>query len=97
MYFALQGARVTTVDLSPQMVETALALGRKFGVELQGIVSGAENLDLPANAYDLIYIANTIHHVHDRAALFEKVSRAPRGSSSGPTILIRLDVVEAAS
>jgi len=73
VYFALQGARVTTADLSPRMVETALALGRKFGVELQGLVSGAEDLDLPEDTYDLIYIANTIHHVHDRPALFEKV------------------------
>jgi 2-polyprenyl-3-methyl-5-hydroxy-6-metoxy-1,4-benzoquinol methylase len=76
VYFALQGAQVTTVDLSPQMVETALALGRKFGVQLQGLVSGAEDLQLPANTYDLIYIANTIHHVHDRPALFAKVHAA---------------------
>jgi SAM-dependent methyltransferase len=76
VYFALQGARVTTVDISPQMVETALSLGRKFGVELEGIVSGAENLNLPAESYDLVYVANTIHHVHDRASLFEQISRA---------------------
>jgi 2-polyprenyl-3-methyl-5-hydroxy-6-metoxy-1,4-benzoquinol methylase len=76
VYFALQGARVTTVDLSPQMVETALSLGRKFGVELEGLVSGVEDLDVPAESYDVIYVANTIHHVHDRPALFQKISRA---------------------
>ncbi|HUJ80532.1 MAG TPA: methyltransferase domain-containing protein, partial [Candidatus Acidoferrales bacterium] len=32
VYFALQGASVTTVDISPMMVETALELGRKHGV-----------------------------------------------------------------
>ena len=76
VYFALQGAKVTTVDISPMMVETALELGRMHGVELEGIVSGAEDLNLPAAAYDVIYIANTIHHVQDRPLLFEQMSRA---------------------
>jgi 2-polyprenyl-3-methyl-5-hydroxy-6-metoxy-1,4-benzoquinol methylase len=76
VYFALQGARVTTVDISPQMVETALSLGKRYGVELQGIVSSAEDLNLPSGAYDIIYIANTIHHVQDRASLFKQMSRA---------------------
>ena len=76
VYFALQGAHVTTVDLSPQMVETALSLGRKFGVQLEGLVSGAADLDVPAESYDIIYVANTIHHVPNRPALFEKISQA---------------------
>ncbi len=76
VYFALRGARVTTVDVSPGMVETALALGKKHGVDLEGIVAGAENLGVPAGSYDLIYIANTIHHVQDRASLFAGMSRA---------------------
>jgi ubiquinone/menaquinone biosynthesis C-methylase UbiE len=76
VYFALQGAVVTTVDISPQMVATALRLGKKFGVQLEGIVSSAEDLKLPANTYDIVYAANTIHHVHDRASLFEQLSRA---------------------
>ncbi len=76
IYFALQGARVTTVDISPQMVEMALGLGRKYGVELEGMVSGAEDLNLPSASYDLIYIANTIHHIQNRASLFEQMHRA---------------------
>jgi ubiquinone/menaquinone biosynthesis C-methylase UbiE len=66
VYFALQGAVVTTVDISPQMVATALGLGKKFRVKLEGIVSSAETLNLPADTYDIVYAANTIHHVHDR-------------------------------
>lgn len=76
VYFALQGAHVTTVDISRLMVETALQLGRKFGVALEGIVSSAEDLNLPSNAYDIIYVANAIHHIHDRAFLFEQMKRA---------------------
>jgi ubiquinone/menaquinone biosynthesis C-methylase UbiE len=76
VYFALRGAIVTTVDISPQMVETALALGKKFGVELQGMVSSGESLNVPEETYDLIYVANTIHHVQDRDQLFRQMQRA---------------------
>ncbi len=75
VYVALKGARVTTTDVSPGMVETALALGKKFGVELEGIVAGAEDLNVAAASYDFVYIANTIHHVQNRALLFEKMRR----------------------
>lgn len=76
VYFALKGARVTTVDVSAGMVGTALAVGKRFGVELEGVVAGAEDLELAAGTYDFVYIANTIHHVQNRALLFEKMSRA---------------------
>lgn len=76
VYFALRGAKVTAVDISPLMVETALELGHKFGVQIEGIVADVESLNLPANEYDVIYTANTIHHVHARASLFEQMSRA---------------------
>lgn len=76
VYFALQGAQVTTTDISPGMVETALALGRKFGVEMEGRVSTGEELNVEPASYDYIYIANLIHHVHDRPALWRQVHRA---------------------
>ncbi len=76
VYFALQGARVTTVDVSSGMVDKALALGKHYGVELKGIVAGAEDLDVPDASYDFVYIANTIHHVQDRELLFEQMRRA---------------------
>jgi 2-polyprenyl-3-methyl-5-hydroxy-6-metoxy-1,4-benzoquinol methylase len=75
VYFALKGAVVTTVDISPRMVATALALGERYGVNLEGIVCGAEQLNVPTGAYDFVYIANTIHHVQNRAQLFEEIRR----------------------
>jgi SAM-dependent methyltransferase len=75
VYFALLGARVTTTDISPGMVETALALARKYGVTLEGIVTTAEQLSVPAGEYDIVYAANTIHHVQNRALLFEQIKR----------------------
>jgi 2-polyprenyl-3-methyl-5-hydroxy-6-metoxy-1,4-benzoquinol methylase len=76
VYFALQGARVTMADISPGMVQTGHELAKKYGVEVEGIVSSAEELDVPAESYDLVYIANTIHHVQDRELLFRKIHRA---------------------
>jgi 2-polyprenyl-3-methyl-5-hydroxy-6-metoxy-1,4-benzoquinol methylase len=76
VYFALQGARVTMADISPGMVQTGHEIAKKYGVEVEGIVSSAEELDVPAESYDLVYIANTIHHVQDRELLFQKIHRA---------------------
>jgi SAM-dependent methyltransferase len=76
VYFALQGAHVTMTDISPGMVRTGRELAKKYGVEIEGIVSQAEDLAVPAETYDFVYIANTIHHVQDRGALFQKIHRA---------------------
>ena len=76
VYLAMRGAQVTTVDISPQMVQTVLALGKKYGVELEGIVSSGEFLNVPEGAYDLVYVANTIHHIHDRDRLYAQIKRA---------------------
>jgi SAM-dependent methyltransferase len=75
VYFALQGAHVTTTDLSPGMVAAALRLGELHGVQLRGIVTPAETLNTPDNEFDLVYVANTLHHVADRRALFERIHR----------------------
>lgn len=76
VYFALQGAEVTTTDISPLMVDKVLQLAAKFQVKMQGIVSTAESLNVPEDHFDFVYIANTIHHVHDRTQLFAQIRRA---------------------
>jgi 2-polyprenyl-3-methyl-5-hydroxy-6-metoxy-1,4-benzoquinol methylase len=76
VYFALQGAHVTMTDVSAGMMQAARRLARKYGVEVEGILSSAEQLNVPAETYDFVYIANTIHHVQDRDALFQKIHRA---------------------
>lgn len=81
VYFALQGAEVTTTDISPGMVTTACRLGELYGVSLQGVVLSGEELSTPDNHFDIVYIANTIHHVADRRGLFRQIHRtlAPGG------------------
>ncbi len=76
VYFALRGAQVTATDLSPQMVDTAVRLGQLHGVAIDGVVTPGEALNVEPDAYDFVYVANTIHHVTDKAGLFEQVRRA---------------------
>lgn len=75
VYFALQGASVTCTDLSPQMVATARRLAQRYGVSIEGIACPAERLLLPSGAFDVAYVANTIHHVSNKQALLEEVRR----------------------
>src|ERR1700689_1244081 len=44
VYFALQGAQVTMTDISPGVVQTGRELARRYGVEVEGIVSEVEDL-----------------------------------------------------
>jgi SAM-dependent methyltransferase len=76
VYFALQGAEVTATDLSPGMVETAVKLGEFHGVKINGIVTPGEELNVPAGHYDLVYSANTVHHVTDKPRFFGEIQKA---------------------
>jgi SAM-dependent methyltransferase len=78
-YFALQGARVTALDISPRMVELTGRLARAHGVEVEGTVGTAETLNVPPDTFDFVYLGNILHHVIDgRDALFGRVRQALR-------------------
>ena len=72
VYFALRGAEVTA-SIFRGMVRCAVALGH-CGVKIDGVVSG-EELNVP-NYYDIVYVANTIHHVTDKDRLFWQIRQA---------------------
>jgi SAM-dependent methyltransferase len=76
VYFAILGADVTAVDISPGMVDCAVALGKVHDVKIHGVVQSGEGLDVPENYFDIVYIANTIHHVTDKERLFQQIHRA---------------------
>lgn len=76
VYFALRGASVTSTDLSPGMVDCVVRLGRLHGVQITGVVTPGEELRVPAASFDIVYIANTIHHVGDKRQLFEEMRKA---------------------
>ena len=75
VYFALQGADVTCTDLSPGMVATAKRLAEAHGARIEGVASAAEKLDVQSGTFDIAYVANTIHHVANKPALFDEIRR----------------------
>lgn len=76
VYFALQGAHVTTIDLSSEMVALAKSLAKRHGVEIQGLVGSAEQLPVARGSYDIVYAANILHHIQDKDAFLKRVSDA---------------------
>jgi 2-polyprenyl-3-methyl-5-hydroxy-6-metoxy-1,4-benzoquinol methylase len=76
VYFAIRGADVTYTDLSPGMAEFAAKLAAHHGVTIRTAVCAAEAVDTLGGGFDFVYIANTIHHVHDRPALLRAMHAA---------------------
>ncbi len=44
VYFALRGAQVTAVDISPLMIEKVASLGKRYGVEIEGTDFGRRRI-----------------------------------------------------
>ena len=76
IYFAQRGAEVTAVDISPGMIELLQQNAAQAGVRITGRVVPAEELDVPEASFDVVYCANIIHHVQDRARFYAGVRRA---------------------
>ncbi len=75
VYFAMRGAAVTALDISPEMIAFAHNLASHHGMHINGKVSTAETLPEPDNTYDLVYVANTLHHVTDKPRLLAEIAR----------------------
>lgn len=71
-FFARKGSAVTAVDLSAEMVKHAVAAARRDGLDIKGIVSSAEDLETRGEKYDVIYIANVLHHLEHPQELMKK-------------------------
>lgn len=65
VYFAKKGAKVTALDLSPKMLDLGKNLARLHGVEINTIHTPAELIE-GEEKFDIIYVANTIHHLDDK-------------------------------
>src|SRR5262249_11444631 len=78
VFFASRGAEVTAVDISPKMIEMTLRLAERHNVKVEGKVLSGESLALPENSYDIIYFANTLHHITERTPILSAVTGALR-------------------
>lgn len=64
VYFAMNGALVTAVDISPEMCSLTTAVARLKGVDVQTLVASAMDLSkFESETFDLVYGANVLHHV----------------------------------
>lgn len=72
VYFALRGARVTSVDLSGKMLECCQKLAAKYGTSLETFKCSLEDLPiLPQAPFDVVYAGNVFHHVNIEQALLK--------------------------
>jgi ubiquinone/menaquinone biosynthesis C-methylase UbiE len=72
VYFATKGARCVAADYSPGMVDVALKLAHKNGVEVEGRVINAMAIAFPDHTFDIVYASNLLHHIpHPKVAIQE--------------------------
>jgi len=70
-HLAAQGAIVTVIDISAESLKAAQDLAKQKKVELTAVKMDAEQLEFPAESFDLIYINSTLMHVDQQKVLQE--------------------------
>lgn len=71
VYFALQGAEVSAVDISPEMVAVAGRLAQRHGATIEARTAVGESLPYPDGSFDLVFGNGVLHHVDLIPALRE--------------------------
>jgi ubiquinone/menaquinone biosynthesis C-methylase UbiE len=62
VYFALKGAQVSAVDISPLMLQKTQESAKRFQVPVDTYQMTVENLDLPDESFDVVYGSSVLHH-----------------------------------
>ncbi|MEW6531602.1 MAG: class I SAM-dependent methyltransferase [Thermodesulfobacteriota bacterium] len=80
MELARRGFQVSGVDFVPEMVEKALENARKNGVDIQGLVQEASDLDVPAASFDVVWnsVYSCIPTKAKRIEMLQRIRRALR-------------------
>jgi ubiquinone/menaquinone biosynthesis C-methylase UbiE len=73
LYFASRGAKVYSVDISPEMIRLVKRISQKnnIGGKIIAKVMVAEKLKFPNNYFDFVYGNGVLHHVEIDKALQE--------------------------
>lgn len=61
----LRGLRCKGLEISPQLIEMAMELGREYGVTPDIELGNLEDYPLPANYYDVVMASSVFEHVED--------------------------------
>lgn len=70
VYFALEGAEVTSLDISQGMLDSTSRLAASNGVTVRRHKASAEDTMLPrGETFDVIYAGNLLHHVNITATI----------------------------
>jgi SAM-dependent methyltransferase len=78
IWFALQGAEVTALDISSGMLEVVRQFATRYGVAVSTFHGSATDLsDFSSETFDIVYGANVLHHV-DIATCVGEASRVLR-------------------
>lgn len=77
---ARMGASVTAIDLSPQMLEVAMAAAAREGVEVKFLQRPAESLDFAGDTFQVLFIRDLLHHCDISACMDELVRVARDGA-----------------
>ncbi|WP_263970955.1 class I SAM-dependent methyltransferase [Leptolyngbya sp. NIES-2104] len=75
VYFARLGAQCVAADYSPGMVDVALQLAERNGVQIEGRVINAMSIDIPDNTFDIVYASNLLHHIPDPKVTLQEMHR----------------------
>jgi len=73
LFFASQGARVCSIDISPGMISLVKKMSTKFqfGKNIDARVMVAEKLEFPNEHFDIVFGNGVLHHVIPSLALKE--------------------------
>lgn len=78
VYFAKRGAEVTASDVSSGMLRFAGELAAHHGTRIGLVQAAADALPFPDGSFDIVYVANALHHVADVPAAVRELRRVLR-------------------
>lgn len=74
VYFALQGAQVTAVDISEEMISIVKQLAAKWNVDVDAKVIVGEDMELDSSSFDYVFGNGVLHHL-DRKKAYNEINR----------------------